>query len=104
VWHGGAGGWGDHFHGRYGWGWDAWNRPLWLGWAFWSIGNGWTCQAWYNNLHAGCDADCGSELNACVGSGADVGQCNATNVSCRASCDYQYDTVYGPYWRAPNCL
>jgi hypothetical protein len=97
-WHGHNGGWGDRFHGRFGWGWDAWNRPLWLGWAVWAgVGS---CRDWYFGRRTGCYADCGAELNACLGSGADVGLCNATNVSCTASCNYQYDTVWAPYWGA----
>ncbi|HEX4048832.1 MAG TPA: hypothetical protein VH309_13395 [Elusimicrobiota bacterium] len=95
-WHGHQGGWGDHFHGRYGWGWDAWNRPLWLGWVIWN-GAG-SCREWYVGRRDGCFADCSAELDACLASGADVGLCNATNVSCTESCDYQYDTVWAPYW------
>ncbi len=97
-WHGHGGGWGDHFHGRFGWGWDAWNRPLWLGWVIW--GGVGSCRDYYVGRRSGCYADCGAELNACLGSGADVGQCNATNVSCTASCNYEYDTVWAPYWGA----
>jgi hypothetical protein len=97
-WHGHGGGWGEHYHGRYGWGWDAWNRPLWFGWIVWSgVGS---CREWYIGRRAGCYQDCGAELNACLASGADVGQCNATNVQCNASCNYQYDTVWAPYWGA----
>ena len=96
-WHGRDGAWGDHYHGRYGWGWDA-RGPLWLGWAFWS-GAG-SCRDWYLGRRSGCYADCGAELNACLASGADADLCSGTNVSCTVSCNYQYDAVWAPYWGA----
>ena len=79
----------DH-HGRYGWGWDAWGRRQWLGWYVWNgVGS---CRGWYGERRSFCYADCRAELNAGLDSPEDYQHC-------MQSCDYQYDTVWGPYWR-----
>jgi hypothetical protein len=85
----------DH-HGRYGWGWDAWGRRQWLGWVIWNPAFG-RCSLYYSGLRSNCYADCRAELNAGVDNPGDY-------QLCMQSCEYQYDTVWGPYWRAPSCF
>jgi hypothetical protein len=88
--HGGHNDGRDH-HGRYGWGWDAWGRREWLGWIVWNgIGS---CRGWYGERRAFCYADCRAELNSGLDNGADY-------QLCMQSCDYQYNTIWAPYWGA----
>jgi hypothetical protein len=92
--HGHKGGWNDH----HAWRWDYLNRPLWLGWLVWGgIGS---CNLYYTGLHRSCLQACDVELANCLNSG-DPAQCNQVAVDCKASCEYQYDTVWGPYWHDP---
>jgi hypothetical protein len=45
-----------------------------------------------------CYADCQAERDSCVESGANPADCEATHEYCDDSCNYQYDTVWAPYW------
>jgi hypothetical protein len=97
-WHGHAGGWGANIPGRhFGWKWDG-NWPIWLGWALWAPRFG-PCGAYYSGLLSTCLSDSGLEYDYCVGSGADGLACETTYQNSVASCNYQYNTVWSPFWR-----
>ena len=99
-WHGHQGGWGERPHGHYGYHWDSWNRPLWLGWVIWSgVGS---CRNWYWERQSLCHADCQAEFDACLASGADSALCANTNMNCNDSCDYEWNNTWSPYWN--RCL
>jgi hypothetical protein len=90
-WHGHDGHWGDHGHYYYGYG-----RGLWLGWLFWN--NVGSCRGWYVGRRDSCYAEASAENNACLASGEAPEACNAAFQSNMASCNYQWDHVYLPYW------
>jgi hypothetical protein len=90
-WHGHDGHWGDHGHYYYGYG-----RGLWLGWLFWN--NVGSCRGWYIGRRDSCYAEASAENGACLASGEAPEACNAAFQSNMASCNYQWDHVYLPYW------